>query len=86
VHGVVPIEPAKRIESAIHIVNTISVILDGLAILDLIFGHGLISPRARLIGQADGSAHGATDDHLSSGASEEARSCLTHRVHEQCTI
>ncbi len=44
VHGIVPIEPAKRIERAIHVVNTIILNNDWVAILYLIFGHGLISP------------------------------------------
>jgi hypothetical protein len=44
VHGVVPIEPAKRSERAIHVVDTIIRNHDRLAIHYPIFGHGLISP------------------------------------------
>jgi len=50
VHGVVPIETAKRIERAIHVVDTIVLKLEKVAIRDLIFGHGLGSC-ARLIGE-----------------------------------
>src|SRR5450759_567943 len=45
-HGVVPKEPADRIERAIHVVDTIILALDPVLILDPIFGHGLISPRS----------------------------------------
>ena len=40
-HGVVPIEPTKRSERAIHVVDTIILNHDRVAILDPIFGHGL---------------------------------------------
>src|ERR1700704_5337013 len=40
VHVVVPIVPAKRIERSIHVVDTTIVNLDGVAILNPIFGHG----------------------------------------------
>jgi hypothetical protein len=40
VHVVVPIEPAKRIERAIHVVDAIILNLDGGAVLNPIFGHG----------------------------------------------
>jgi hypothetical protein len=46
VHGVVPIEPAERFASAIHVIDTISLNHDQVAILDLIFGNGLISLRS----------------------------------------
>lgn len=42
VHGVVPIEPAHRIESAIHFVDTNITDHDRGVILGPIFGHGLI--------------------------------------------
>jgi len=44
VHAVVPIEPAKRIASAIHVVDTIILNLYRVAIFNLIFGHGLSLP------------------------------------------
>jgi hypothetical protein len=44
VHAVVSVEAAKRIESAIHDVDTIVLNLDRIAILDLIFGHVSILP------------------------------------------
>lgn len=40
VHGHVPIEPANGIEHAIHVVDTITLNHDRVAILDLIIGHG----------------------------------------------
>jgi len=46
VHAVVPIEPAKRIASAIHVVDTIVLNLHRLVVPDPISGHGLISPRS----------------------------------------
>jgi hypothetical protein len=39
VHAVVPIKSTKRIASAIHVVDTIVLNLDRVAILDPIFGH-----------------------------------------------
>jgi hypothetical protein len=44
VHGIVPIETAKRIERAIQAVDTIIRNHDRVAIHYPIFGHGLISP------------------------------------------
>jgi len=44
VHGVVPKEPADRIERAILVVDTNILDLD--PVLDPIFGHGLICPRS----------------------------------------
>ena len=43
VHSVVPIEPPHRVESAIHVVDTIVHDNDRVAILNSIFGHVLIS-------------------------------------------
>jgi hypothetical protein len=51
VHGVVPIEPAKRVECAIYVVDTIILNLDQVAILDPIFDHSLIFPRSVDIGE-----------------------------------
>jgi hypothetical protein len=47
VHGVVPVEPADRIERSILVVDTIIINLDPVLILDPISGNGQIS-RARL--------------------------------------
>jgi hypothetical protein len=43
VHGVVPIEPADRIERAILVVDTFILALDPVVIPDPIFGHGPIA-------------------------------------------
>jgi hypothetical protein len=43
VHSVVPIESPHRVESAIHVVDTIIHDNNRVAILNSIFGHGLIS-------------------------------------------
>jgi hypothetical protein len=46
VHGHVPIEQADWIERTIHVVDTMTLDLDQVAILDPIFGHRLVSPRS----------------------------------------
>ena len=49
VHAIVPVEPAKRIASAIHVVDTIIRNHNRVAILNFIFGHGLISMSTRRV-------------------------------------
>jgi hypothetical protein len=46
VHAVVPIEPAKRIASAIHVVDTVIFNYDLVAIIDPIICHSLNSHRS----------------------------------------
>jgi len=46
VHAIVPIEPAHRIGSAIHVVDAIITDNDGGVNLGPIFAHGLTFPRS----------------------------------------